>query len=454
MIPDFIRQEIEGSLKSLEYEKVIVLEETENSDLLPVGKPSELEFFERLFEPGGPSWKLYEDLGLGLSPTGSYMPVVGGRMYFCMNVIDKYIYSVGMKKKYDFKGNKLVRVRPINLDNILLLLSAPLDTFKHASSTVVTAFKTNEALKNFVKFSKESRKDWRTDFDDPLLVAEESLNKALKCMEFSFLSSIAYNLKIKLADSAAWSECELGELVDLLKGGDTKAAKERFGFYANNPYAISEERFLEDESGLKRMANVPVPRNSYIRWRENSKFLAARYLAMRRFAYLGIAKESKLDDLVFFLKTSELRDAKNNKTLAEQRKKKYATYLKLDLPAQLVLVDGKLVEGESDRQIHGMPVAGEARVTGKAVLVDSRSDFTKDLDGRILVSRTLSPELVEAYDKIIAVVSASGGALAHSAVIAREMNLPCIVQTKNFEGIKEGATLEVDGKTGLINLTS
>ncbi|MEO0249022.1 MAG: PEP-utilizing enzyme, partial [candidate division WOR-3 bacterium] len=195
------------------------------------------------------------------------------------------------------------------------------------------------------------------------------------------------------------------------------------------------------------------PKNRYIRMRENCKFLAARYLAMRRFAYLKIGRESGLGDLVFFLKTAELKDAKSKKALAEERKRLFLEQQKLKLPPQFVVVDGKLLgEVEKINEIYGQSVAGQSKVSGRAVFVNSRADFSKKLDGAVLVSKSLIPDLVEVYDKIIGVVSESGGALAHAAVIAREMNLTCVVQAKGIEAIKEGDLIEVDGKTGEIKL--
>ena len=427
-----------------------VLEKTENSDLLPIGKASELEFFERVFAKDGPFWKTYVQLGLGAKPEEAYMYPISGRMYFAPSVTDKYIYTVGMQKELVFENGKLIRKRKLNLDNIILLLSAPIDTFKHASSTILAAFKANEYLKKFIDFSKDSKVGWNTGINPPIKAAEDSLELALKCMEFSFISSIAYSLNIKLSDSPAWMECELESLLELLKSNNVGEAKKQFAFYASNPYAISEPHFIEDGSGLKAMTSTPIPKNKYLRWRENCKFLAARYLMKRRLAYLRVGEETGLGNLVFFLKTDELETA--DRKLAEERKAEFEKNLKKEFPPQYIFVDGSLVEQESDQQIHGQTVAAMTKLSGKAIFVNSKKDFEKDLDGKILVSKSLTPDLVELYDKVIGIVSETGGALAHAAVIAREMNFPCIVQTKNFDKIKEGDTIELDGTSGIITI--
>jgi len=450
MVTDIIKSEIEEALKSSGLHGVAILERTENSDLLEIAKPSEAEFFERLFDPGGQFWQVYRELRLGSKPQGKYMHLIGGRMYFCPQLTERYVYSIGMQKGYSFVGNRLVKRRRMDFDNIMLLLSAPFDTLKHASATIFTAFKTNESLKAFVDFSDKAKTLRGGEIGDPIKVAEDSLKNALECMRFSFLSSIAYSLKIKLAPSPAWSECELEKLASLLKFGNRKKAEDDFGFYSQNPYAISNKRFSEDPSRLEDISGLPVPQNPYVRWRENCKFLAGRYLAIRRGAYLRIGRESGLGELVFFLKTSELGDAKFRKQVAEERKKRFMGYSQMELPQRFILVNGALIGEAAVGDMQGQSVAGQSKMSGRAVFVNSKSDYTKKLDGGIIISRTLMPDLVELYDKVLGVVSESGGGLAHAAVIAREMNLPCIVQAKGIEAVKEGDLIEIDGKSGSI----
>ena len=54
------------------------------------------------------------------------------------------------------------------------------------------------------------------------------------------------------------------------------------------------------------------------------------------------------------------------------------------------------------------------------------------------------------FDRVSGIVSAGGGRTAHTAVVAIEQNMPCIVQTKNINSIKEGDNIRVDGSTGKI----
>ena len=50
--------------------------------------------------------------------------------------------------------------------------------------------------------------------------------------------------------------------------------------------------------------------------------------------------------------------------------------------------------------------------------------------GDILISNLTNPNYNPAFEKINAVVTDEGGILCHSAIMAREFHLPCVVGTK------------------------
>lgn len=105
---------------------------------------------------------------------------------------------------------------------------------------------------------------------------------------------------------------------------------------------------------------------------------------------------------------------------------------------------GKLAE------ITGVSVGGRGIAEGPAVFISAKADYSKDVAGKIIVSDSFSPNLALLYKKAKGVVSKTGGQLAHSAIMAREMNLPAIVQVQGFEMIAEGQVLRIDGSTGKI----
>jgi pyruvate,water dikinase len=106
----------------------------------------------------------------------------------------------------------------------------------------------------------------------------------------------------------------------------------------------------------------------------------------------------------------------------------------------MVLESAQGEEGE----LKGMPVC-MGFVRGKAKLIESTDDLGKMEKGDILVSHITYPNLLPAMKKAAAIVTNIGGVICHAAIIARELNIPCIVGTKfATKKIKDGDEVEVD----------
>ena len=64
-----------------------------------------------------------------------------------------------------------------------------------------------------------------------------------------------------------------------------------------------------------------------------------------------------------------------------------------------------------------------------------------------------NPAWVVLFTKIAAVVTDSGGALSHPAVVAREFHIPAVVGTINAtEKLKTGQKIRVDGLKGTVEI--
>jgi phosphohistidine swiveling domain-containing protein len=74
-------------------------------------------------------------------------------------------------------------------------------------------------------------------------------------------------------------------------------------------------------------------------------------------------------------------------------------------------------------------------------------------EGEILVSPTTDPEMMEAIRKSAAMITDIGGMLSHTAIVAREFNIPCIVDAKvATKVLKTGMMVEVDADKGVIKI--
>src|SRR3989344_1091521 len=96
---------------------------------------------------------------------------------------------------------------------------------------------------------------------------------------------------------------------------------------------------------------------------------------------------------------------------------------------------------------HGGKVRGKARV----ILTDR--EIHKVQQGEILVCNITNPDYNPVFDKIAGLITDEGGILCHSAIMAREFKIPCIIGTKNATyAIKDGDEIELDADAGIARI--
>ncbi|MBS3060460.1 MAG: hypothetical protein J4432_03040 [DPANN group archaeon] len=91
-------------------------------------------------------------------------------------------------------------------------------------------------------------------------------------------------------------------------------------------------------------------------------------------------------------------------------------------------------------------------VTGRALWVGSwEKQFDANQDSILVCPKTDFLD-VSKLAKFRAIVSATGGALCHAAIIARELGIPAIVGVgiENYEKVKTGDELQLNMLTGEI----
>ena len=90
---------------------------------------------------------------------------------------------------------------------------------------------------------------------------------------------------------------------------------------------------------------------------------------------------------------------------------------------------------------------------GIAHLVYDPSELDSVKDGEVLVCKMTNPAWVVSFSKISALVTDTGGALSHPAVVAREFGVPCVVGTRRAtQLIKTGDKVRVDGTHGVVEV--
>ena len=202
--------------------------------------------------------------------------------------------------------------------------------------------------------------------------------------------------------------------------------------------------------------------------------------AARRLGHLLANKGTLLDpEDVFYLTFDEIASAASltisiRSEIAERRALREA-YKELELPDFFTSAELKefawrhsaadrssgsdqiTADAQTKRTIEGFVISGApasaGRITGTARVVrDPRrsGDFKR---GDILICHVTDPGWSALFSIAGALVADIGGMLSHSAIIARELGIPAVVNTRDgTKRIPDGATLTVDGSAGLVTV--
>ncbi len=100
--------------------------------------------------------------------------------------------------------------------------------------------------------------------------------------------------------------------------------------------------------------------------------------------------------------------------------------------------------------IHGT-IANKGFAKGPVKIVKTNIDLKNVNKGDILVSSMTTPNMVTAMERAAGFITDEGGITCHAAIVAREMNKPCIIGTKIASKVlKNEDIVELDAETGII----
>ncbi|KNH24103.1 phosphotransferase [Priestia megaterium] len=173
---------------------------------------------------------------------------------------------------------------------------------------------------------------------------------------------------------------------------------------------------------------------------------------------------------IFFLYLDEVKSLLENPVdvteLVEKRKKEHAEheqmsnlprYFGVPEPAQLKEAEkymGAIEENDanSEHSIKGL-ASSSGTYTGKVKVISNTKEFSKLEKGDVLVCKTTTPLWTTLFQTAGAVITDAGGILSHSAIIAREYEIPAVVGTKiSTNKLKDGDMVMVDGTNGIVTL--
>lgn len=114
-----------------------------------------------------------------------------------------------------------------------------------------------------------------------------------------------------------------------------------------------------------------------------------------------------------------------------------------------------LGESENNNLVLGrIGCRGKQTLTkGIARVLMSAQEIGRLRGGDILVTSMTSPEFVPAMRRSAAIITDEGGITCHAAIVSRELNIPCVIGTKNATKLlKDGDMVIVDSEKGSVRI--
>lgn len=243
------------------------------------------------------------------------------------------------------------------------------------------------------------------------------------------------------------------------------------------PQVIAEEKQGDDEmlkglSGVKRKVFNWVLKNSRdrVRDRENLRFERTRLFGRVRQIMVEMGKRLVENDQlvahedVFFLTIAEVTSGSSEsyKTAVNERRAEQEDYRSKPAPPDRFHTVAAISEYEKFESVipyvapDGENISGIGACPGVVrgpvrVVLDPREATLKE--GEILVAQQTDPGWVVLFPAAAGLLVERGSLLSHSAIVAREMNLPCVVSIADITKIlNTGDIVEMDGKTGTVTL--
>ncbi len=98
-------------------------------------------------------------------------------------------------------------------------------------------------------------------------------------------------------------------------------------------------------------------------------------------------------------------------------------------------------------------IASKGKVVGPVKIIHSHHDIKRVVDGDIIVANTTHPDYLPAMKRASGFITNEGGLISHAAIVARELNKPCLVGTKNATFVLfEGQIIELDTNIGEVRI--
>ncbi|HWK88585.1 MAG TPA: PEP-utilizing enzyme, partial [Longimicrobium sp.] len=277
----------------------------------------------------------------------------------------------------------------------------------------------------------------------------------------------ANELKLETVTLSEEPSYLLGLVRGYARGGATRDTGHEAGVRA-----AAEATVRASLAGLRRHVFFGVLRQARrrIRDRENLRFERTRVFGAVRRIFLGIgarlAERGRLDRPrdVLYLRVDEIFAHLDGtgvttdlRALSALRRAEFAAYERAPAPPDRFETRGPPAEYVATRvpaavhsgELKGMGCSpGVVRAPVRIVRDPTRAG---DLAGHILVAERTDPGWTLLFPAVRGVLVQRGSLLSHSAIVAREMAIPCIVSIPGLmETLRDGEVVEMDGTAGTL----
>jgi|SRR5579883_3166443 phosphohistidine swiveling domain-containing protein len=225
-----------------------------------------------------------------------------------------------------------------------------------------------------------------------------------------------------------------------------------------------EQRLATDPAGLARFRALLAPlaattavREDRAYWQLTATGLLRTWLLRRAQLLVEAGALSAAEDILFLLPDEVAQPAgRELAPLVAARRGERARWLGRRPPPLLRSVAPAVSAvpraGLEVGVLRGQP-ASRGSVTAVVRVVAGPSEGERLHDGEVLVCVTTTPAWTPLFAVAGAVVTETGGALSHSAVVAREYGIPCVVGVRDAtRWLRDGMRIEVDGDRGMVRL--
>ena len=464
----------------------IVFAKNELSEMLPRPTPLSLSLMEALWVSGGSVDRAARKLGFSyrVAEDTTYLVTILGRLYVDKREEKSRGFSIG-----PIASCKLMRSADrIEREFREEFLPHFLVNIRLAETANFNRLPTPELVEEIVRLRDRFAYETHVEVDAINIAANFYLDRARRELSAagldpsSFLGNIPKTFENQAIAEAAAAPTEsrhwfLNRSVGHRAAFDYELAEPRYSENLDLLTSLVETRgsasrppAVDNAHLTKRLTKLVGIARRFQALKEDAKHHSLRELAALRRAVLALDRQTGLGGLVFFLTFDELAmvSRQNVESLRETalRRRDEAASLRLvdSLSSALTPFELEAISADSDAGAHtisgiirGTRVSGSKVVEARACVVseaevESGHILANFQDGDIIVAPMVNPSWLPYFSRASGFVNEVGGWLSHTAILAREHDVPMIVGVDGLSRITDGnlLRLHLDGRVEVL----